>query len=363
MTPPEPHVAGGSSTAESTNWSGQIASGATFTGVQAAWVVPTVQPTQYSGVSATWIGIDGGPEFPRLHHPDRDHAADTRRSHVVLRLVRALSPTQRCRSDAVSPGDQMEASIIKQHLAGEHLDAHDRRRHLGAGRVRVRSPTPAPVTRPSGSRSSPRSVGAAQPTLANFGSATFTQMAATTSSGSPGLTPVNMIDESGNVIASAGRRRQQLVHRHLRAEPARVLAGRLRRRDLHLRRRPSSTDRPGACTCSGLSSASCPRRTAAAIGSTPPTAGSSATATRSSTAPYPASGSIPPARASPTASTRPSWAWSPPSTTTATSWWPPTAGSSPSVTPTSPGRAPASGAVRAPRWRSCPTTAATATGW
>ena len=28
------------------------------------WVVPTVQPTQYSGASATWIGIDGGPNSP-----------------------------------------------------------------------------------------------------------------------------------------------------------------------------------------------------------------------------------------------------------------------------------------------------------
>ena len=53
----------------------------------------------------------------------------------------------------------------------------------------------------------------------------------------------------------------------------------------------------------------------------------------------------------------------PSSTTTATSWWPPTAGSSPSVMPTSPGPAPASAAARALRWPSCPTPVATATGW
>ena len=47
-------------------------------------------------------------------------------------------------------------------------------------------------------------VGAAQPTLANFGSATFTNMSAPTSSGSGSFAPVNMVDESGNVIASAG---------------------------------------------------------------------------------------------------------------------------------------------------------------
>src|ERR1700677_3054526 len=49
VTPPEPHAPGGSYTAESSNWSGQVAGGETFTGVTGDWVVPTVQPTQYSG--------------------------------------------------------------------------------------------------------------------------------------------------------------------------------------------------------------------------------------------------------------------------------------------------------------------------
>ena len=64
LTGPQPHVGGRSFTAESTNWSGQIATGTTFTGITGDWVVPTVQPTQYGGASATWIGIDGGPSSP-----------------------------------------------------------------------------------------------------------------------------------------------------------------------------------------------------------------------------------------------------------------------------------------------------------
>ncbi len=46
-------------TATSTNWSGYIDSGPTFTEVTADWVVPTVQVSQASQYSSTWIGIDG----------------------------------------------------------------------------------------------------------------------------------------------------------------------------------------------------------------------------------------------------------------------------------------------------------------
>ncbi len=200
VTPPEPHVAGGSYTAESTNWSGQIASGATFTGVQAAWVVPTVQPTQYSGVSATWIGIDGGPSSPG----SIIQTGTTQQTQGGVTSYFAwyeLYPNAAVPLGAVSPGDQMEASITHTSGSTWTLTIADVTSGQGAS-------GPLTYTGPGDSaewiEELPTVVGAAQPTLANFGSATFTQMAATTSSGSPGLTPVNMIDESGNVIASAG---------------------------------------------------------------------------------------------------------------------------------------------------------------
>ena len=50
---------------ESTNWSGQIATGLSFTGMTGKWVVPSIVPTTYPGDSATWIGIDGGPPSPQ----------------------------------------------------------------------------------------------------------------------------------------------------------------------------------------------------------------------------------------------------------------------------------------------------------
>ena len=64
-----------------------------------------------------------------------------------------------------------------------------------------------------------------------------------------------------------------------------------------------------------------PRRAATATGRWPPTAASSPSATRPSTAPWAAP-----------RSTRPSWAWPPRRAATATGRWPPTAASSPSAT-------------------------------
>ena len=116
------------------------------------------------------------------------------------------------------------------------------------------------------------------------------------------LTPIDMVDESGNVIATAGPTTSNGYPRRSPTATCRARAATgswAPTAGSSPSVRPSSTDRPGACTCSGRSSASCPRRTTAGTGSMPPTAGSSATATPSSTAPYPGSGSIPPVRACP----------------------------------------------------------------
>ena len=43
----------------STNWSGQILTGNTYTGVSGQWSVPAVVPSGSNEYSASWIGIDG----------------------------------------------------------------------------------------------------------------------------------------------------------------------------------------------------------------------------------------------------------------------------------------------------------------
>ena len=79
----------------------------------------------------------------------------------------------------------------------------------------------------------------------------------------------------------------------------RLLARRLRRRHLHLRRRRASTAPPAGCGSTDPSSASPPHRPATATGSSPPTAASSASATPASTAPPAGCGSTDPSSASP----------------------------------------------------------------
>ena len=111
-----------------------------------------------------------------------------------------------------------------------------------------------------------------------------------------------------------------------------LLAGGLRRRHLHLRRRrllrlhrrhpPQQADRRHGRHA----------RRRAATGWWPPTAASSPSATPRSTA-----------RRAPSTSTSRSSAWRPPPTARATGWWPPTAASSPSATPRSTARP---GAIR-----------------
>ena len=151
VTPLEPHVAGSSYAAQSTNWSGQISTGTTYSGVPADWVVPTVQPTQYSGASATWIGIDGGPASPGSII-QTGTVQLTGGGATQYAAWYELYPAPPVTVGGVSPGDTMSASIHQdQPEADWTITIADFT--TGKHQAPFRSPTPAPATRPSGSRS------------------------------------------------------------------------------------------------------------------------------------------------------------------------------------------------------------------
>ncbi len=114
----------------------------------------SVQATQSSEASATWIGIDGGPSSPGLHHPDRDRAADGRRRHVVLRLVRALPPT--VGGDRIGFARRPDGRFYQPDRR-EHLDSLDRGHERGGRRDDdATRRTPVLMPRQSGSRNFPR---------------------------------------------------------------------------------------------------------------------------------------------------------------------------------------------------------------
>jgi hypothetical protein len=203
---PRPHIAGRSYPAESTNWSGQIASGpspgsTTFSRVTGNWTVPSIVPTTYAGDSATWVGIDGGPDSSNsIIQTGTDQY--TQDGATLYTAWYELYPAPPFTVGNVSPGDQMQATITKNGTDNWTMSLQD-----------VTSGAPAWVesnVRYDGPGDSaewieelPTTVGSAQPTLPNFGSATFSDMTEN-ASGPVGLTAIDMVDESGNVIATAG---------------------------------------------------------------------------------------------------------------------------------------------------------------
>jgi hypothetical protein len=202
VTPLEPHVAGSSYAAHSTNWSGQISSGTTYSGISADWVVPTVQATQYSGASATWIGIDGGPASPGSII-QTGTVQLTGGGATQYTAWYELYPAPPVTIGGVSPGDSMNASI--QQIGGSSwtIRIHDLSTGNDTGAMPVTYNGPGDSA--EWIEELPTAVGTAQPTLANFGSATFSNM--TYNPANPGaafLSGIDMIDESGNVIATAG---------------------------------------------------------------------------------------------------------------------------------------------------------------
>ena len=200
VTGPQPHLAGGTFAAqESTNWSGQLATGLTFTGINGDWTVPSVQTTQYSGASATWIGIDGGSSSPNSII-QTGTAQDTDGGSTLYYAWYELYPAAPVLIGGVSPGDQMQASI---QIAGGHwtISINDLTSGSQSGVLPVNYSGPGDSA--EWIEELPTAVGSAQPTLADFGSATFTNMSYQPA-GTVSLTPINMVDESGNLIASAG---------------------------------------------------------------------------------------------------------------------------------------------------------------
>ncbi len=199
VTQPGAHTSGGSYTADSINWSGQIASGTTFTGVSGDWVVPTIQPTEVSEASATWIGIDGSPTSP-------NSIIQTGTTQLAQQGVTAyyawyeLYPQPPVLIGGVSPGDQMQASIVQQSPGTWALSIVD----LSSGNSASGSlPYSGPGDTAEWIEELPTAPSGPQPSLANFGSATFTNITAT-GPGSPTMSPVNLVDAGGNLLASTG---------------------------------------------------------------------------------------------------------------------------------------------------------------
>ena len=202
LTMPEPHVSGVRNAEQSSNWSGQIATGETFTGVSAEWVVPAVQPTSALEASGTWIGIDGTSQADQtiIQTGTAQEAEGGRTGYYAWYELYPAPPVEIW---GVSPGDQISASIAHGSGSSWTLSIDD----ITAGNSAT---GPLTYTGPAQSaewiEELPTAESGPQPYLTNFGSVDFTAMnyAWAAGPGSPTVTPTELVDGAGNVIASPG---------------------------------------------------------------------------------------------------------------------------------------------------------------
>jgi hypothetical protein len=108
---PRPDVTGSGSTHGdlSTNWSGEIDTGTTYTAVQGYWTVPTVAPSSTAKYAAAWIGI-GGDRNTKLIQTGT--TSDTSGGTTSYSAWYELLPAPSIEIHSlVSPGNKMEAFI------------------------------------------------------------------------------------------------------------------------------------------------------------------------------------------------------------------------------------------------------------
>jgi hypothetical protein len=196
----DPHATGITNTVATYNWSGYVDTGPVFTAVSAQWVVPTVLPSQSAQYSSTWIGIDGYPAND-TSLIQTGTAQQTSGGTTSYYDWYEILPNYAVEIGSVSPGDHMTASIQKV-TSGTWLIAitdttsgnvfSEPFSYSGGGSAEWIEEAPL--------------VSGDQSTLADFGSASFSNMA-DTNSGSPAATStqLDMVNSSGSsVIASPG---------------------------------------------------------------------------------------------------------------------------------------------------------------
>jgi len=194
-----PHISGATETAESTNWSGYIATGSDFTAVSAQWVVPTVQPSEASQFSSTWIGIDGATNTSLIQAGTEQDTSDGATTYYAwYELLPALSiPVE-----YVSPGDVMKVSIVENSPGTWSIVIADlTSEQTVSGSVAYNTPQ----TSAEWIEEAPSSASRQHLTLADFGTVQFSDLAVSGSNNGAGvLSPVDMVDASDRVISSPG---------------------------------------------------------------------------------------------------------------------------------------------------------------
>jgi hypothetical protein len=192
-----PHSTGATQTWDSSNWAGLVDTDTTFTGVQGDWTVPTVQPSQSEELSSSWIGIDGATNSNLIQTGTTQESYDGSTSYYAWYEI---LPAASIPIGLVSPGDHMHASITEDagspgtwNLIITDLTSGD----TASGQLAYDGPADSAEW----IEEAP-SLNGQEATLANFGSATFTNISSSeVDPGAVTRSPIDMVGANG-VMAS-----------------------------------------------------------------------------------------------------------------------------------------------------------------
>ena len=189
-----PHV-GGDTADFSTNWSGVVDTGGTFTGVGGTWTVPTVKPTAADEFSASWVGIDGNSNDTLIQTGTAQQTAGGATSYYAW--VELIPDSAVNINAPVSPGDKMEATVGETSTNKWTVSIED----LTANWSYTNQYS---YTTPGASAEwieEAPTVSGSQSTLADFGRVTFSGLEVSGSGlSSSVLTPIYMVNPAGTLI-------------------------------------------------------------------------------------------------------------------------------------------------------------------
>lgn len=190
------------------NWSGELASGTTFTEVTGSWTVPAVTTSQSPQYSATWIGIGGGSESATgllQLGTEQDSSDGTTTYSAWVEMLPAPAYTIIDATTGtpapVDPGDHIQAEILQESSGVWEVELADTTQ--GWQFVQTFHYTGTTVTA-EWIEEAP-SVNSSITALADFHSVRFTDMQVRAADAAEEtLVPIAMIDDQGTVISSPG---------------------------------------------------------------------------------------------------------------------------------------------------------------
>jgi hypothetical protein len=194
------HISGQQATdTVSGNWAGLVESGATsYTSVSATWTVPTVQATP-RGVSSTWIGIDGYTNHDLIQTGTEQ---DSFEGFPDYYSWYELLPDSEVEIGQVNPGDEMNAEIFKNPSPAPPnmwtIDISDL--SVPGDNFSQQFSYDTPETSAEWIEEL-TNVTPTQPPLANFGTATFTDLNFTDADPSGNVPTLITMENSHDVIA------------------------------------------------------------------------------------------------------------------------------------------------------------------